>query len=152
MKQRVLVTGAGGFIGRNLLQHLRDDGVFEVIEIHRSSNPDDLEKGLTACDFVVHLAGTNRPENPAAFVQDNTDFTQMIVESLERHSPKPVIFSSSTQASLDNAYGRSKYAAELILGEYSRKNHVPVRIMRLPNVFRKVGPSSLQLCRSHLYS
>ena len=137
MRQTVLVTGSRGFIGLNLVQQLRFRGDFEVIEIQRSTSLAELQRGLECCDVVVHLAGTNRPQSEDAFYRDNFQFTREILERLELSTPKPIIFSSSVQADLNNPYGRSKRAAELLVNEYSTRNQVPVRILRLPNVFGK---------------
>jgi len=137
MKQKVLVTGARGFIGLNLVQQLHDQRDFEVIEVHRSSSHSEIERGLMTCDIVVHLAGANRPQRVQSFDEDNVSYTRDLLTTLDQNSPKPLIFSSSTQASLDNPYGRSKSACEQLINEYSRKTQVAVRILRLPNVFGK---------------
>ena len=109
---RVLVTGAKGFVGRNLCLALeRLEGV-EVLRYDLGNTRAELEEWAGACDFVFHLAGVNRPKDPAEFKAGNTVFTEDILEKLAaRENPPPVLLSSSIQAALDNDYGKSKAAA-----------------------------------------
>ena len=127
---KILVTGAGGFIGKNLIATLRGEN--EVLEYHHTAGFETLKKFCRECDFVFHLAGVNRPENPEEFTTGNEHFTAALVELLADNKC-PIVFASSTQAELDNPYGRSKLTAEKIL----RARSARTLIYRLPNVFGK---------------
>lgn len=132
---KVLVTGANGFVGKNLQVRLTEEKiVFDTF----TRNDSDLEGKVTSCDFIVHLAGVNRPENESEFFEGNTDLTKSIVNILEKRNLKtPIIYSSSIQAVRDNPYGLSKKYAEDALSDYSNKSHATVYNYRLPNVFGK---------------
>ena len=131
---KILVTGAGGFIGKNLVATLKAVGGHEVLEYHHAAGLETLEKFCRACEFVFHLAGVNRPENPDEFTTGNENFTAELVKFLEcADNACPIVFASSIQAELDNPYGRSKLAAEKILRTHSAR----AMIYRLPNVFGK---------------
>ncbi|MBR6012604.1 MAG: NAD-dependent epimerase/dehydratase family protein [Selenomonadaceae bacterium] len=135
---KILVTGAGGFIGKNLVATLRTIDKHEIFEYHHSDGLNILEKFCRECDFVFHLAGVNRPENPNDFTEGNETFTSKLVNFLEQNKNNcPIVFSSSVQAELDNYYGRSKLAAEKILLEYEKKSDSKIFIYRLKNVFGK---------------
>lgn len=135
---RILITGADGFIGRNLRVRLREAGHEDVICITRASSPGDLSEGLAAADFVFHLAGVNRPETSDEFIQGNRDFTERLCEALLGLGRRtPIVFSSSIQATLENPYGQSKLAAENALLRYGSKTNAPLFIFRLANVFGK---------------
>ena len=127
---KILITGAGGFIGKNLIANLR--GEHEILEYHHAAGLETLEKLCRECEFVFHLAGVNRPENPDEYTTGNEIFTAELVKLLA-DNPCPIIFTSSIQAELDNPYGRSKLAAEKILRAQSAR----AVIYRLPNVFGK---------------
>jgi UDP-2-acetamido-2,6-beta-L-arabino-hexul-4-ose reductase len=134
---KVLVTGAKGFIGKNLCLILREKG-FEVFEYDLGCSDDQLVSFAKDADFVIHLAGINRPLNLQEFVDGNVNFTKKLLDVLGQHGHKaPIIFSSSTQAALDNPYGQSKKMAEDQLFEYSKKTETPVYVYRLYNVFGK---------------
>ncbi|MBN1193183.1 MAG: NAD-dependent epimerase/dehydratase family protein [Coriobacteriia bacterium] len=137
---KVLVTGSAGFIGKNLVEHLRSGAYPEVTEVLEFTleTPDELlDQYCRECDFVFHLAGVNRPTNEAEFTTGNVDFTARLLDALRRGSRAPVLISSSTQAVLDNPYGLSKRAAEDALFEYSIDTGAPVFAYRLPGVFGK---------------
>ncbi|MRR34522.1 SDR family oxidoreductase [bacterium] len=138
---KVLVTGAEGFIGQNLTEWLRTGElrlVTEVIEFTRETDQSQLDELCLSCDFVVHLAGVNRPDDDAEFQAVNTGLTQRLLGVLrERNAGCPVLLSSSAQAELDNAYGRSKKAAEDEVIKYSDDTGAPVFVYRLPGVFGK---------------
>jgi UDP-2-acetamido-2,6-beta-L-arabino-hexul-4-ose reductase len=135
---RVLVTGANGFIGRNLIAHLRERPAIEVLTFVRGDSLDDLAGKVAQADFVFHLAGVNRPQNEIEFAEGNSDLTRVLCAAVKRCDRKvPIVYASSTQAERDNAYGTSKRAAEDALAELSELNGDPVYIYRLPNVFGK---------------
>ena len=134
----VLVTGAGGFVGKNLLIPLtRREGV-EVIPFDVENSDDELDAALAKADFIFHLAGVNRPLDEEEFKTGNTGLTTTIVDTLLRlgRSPK-IVFTSSMQAEIDNPYGKSKKAAEDELVRYSKVSGAEVAIYRLRNVFGK---------------
>ncbi len=132
----VVVTGARGFIGQNLVLHLVEGG-HAVIEIGSNASEADLHAALKHADLVFRLAGVDRPLDDEEFVSGNIDFTRTLCEGLTASGRMvPVIFSSSIQAGLENAYGRSKRAAEDLLLAYAATG-AHVRIFRLANVFGK---------------
>lgn len=134
----VVVTGHGGFIGRNLVNRLRQRDDLEVIGIGRASSKSDSEHALARADAVVHLAGVNRPEDDADFEVGNVGLTAEVCEMLShREDPTLVIYASSKQAALDNPYGRSKRRAEEVLTEHARLSDARIVIFRLANVFGK---------------
>lgn len=134
---KVLVTGAKGFIGRNLCLWLKNAG-HEVFEYDLDSSLDSLKEWVRVSDFIVHLAGINRPLTPEEFIDGNVNFTVKLLSLIEESGRRvPLIFSSSTQAEKDNDYGRSKKAAEDQIFEYSEKTGNPAYVYRLYNVFGK---------------
>ena len=131
----VLVTGANGFIAKNLLVRLREEKIFTTTFLRSDS---DLETKVKNCDFIVHLAGVNRAENKKEFQEGNTNLTKNIAEILKNNRLKtPIIYSSSIQAGLTNPYGSSKKLAEDSLTELSVANGNLIYNYRLPNVFGK---------------
>lgn len=133
---KVVVTGAKGFIGRNLRLRLSEIEDMAVVAVTRETTSDELRAALVDADAVIHLAGVNRPEDPGEFKTGNADQTAALVQALGDRA-LPVIYSSSTQAGADNPYGASKRAAEDHLRAYARATGGPVAIYRLPNVFGK---------------
>ncbi len=134
----VLVTGARGFVAKNLMNHLshRCSSVFDIISVDRSTDASDLESAITKCDIIVHLAGENRPKEKTGFTEGNVNYTKIICHYIADRK-KPIIYTSSTQATLENDYGHSKLAAENLLKTYSKQVDVDVAITRMPNVFGK---------------
>lgn len=133
----VLVTGASGFIGRNLCVALSRGG-FEILEFNRLQPAADLPTLAARADLVFHLAGVNRPKDEKDFTKGNANFTRELCDCLVAAGRRtPLVFSSSTQAELDNPYGRSKKAAEDAVLEYHRESGASVYIYRFPNVFGK---------------
>lgn len=134
----ILVTGANGFVGKNLVAELKNQGFNKIFEYTRKSEPALLEKYMKECDFVFHLAGINRPQNENEFMEGNFEFTSHLLNLLKQHGNKaPVLITSSIQAEKDNPYGRSKKAGEDLLFNYSKENDVQVFVYRLPNIFGK---------------
>ena len=134
---KILVTGAGGFIGKNLVATLRTLK-HDVLEYHHAAGATVLENFCRECEFVFHLAGVNRPQNPDEFTTGNEHFTAALTNFLERaDNACPIVFASSIQVGLDNFYGRSKLAAEKILLTHGEQTQARILIYRLPNVFGK---------------
>lgn len=135
---QIVITGADGFIARNLRVHLGERDFSDVTCITRGIEPGALSRALAEADFVFHLAGVNRPRDVREFERGNVDFTRMLCELLaEAGRATPVAFASSTQAELDNPYGLSKRRAEEVLLAHSRNTGAPVYLFRLTNVFGK---------------
>jgi len=136
--QTVLVTGAKGFIGKHLVEALRRNAELRVLEFDLGVPESELESALREADTVYHLAGVNRPKDPAEFASGNTGFTESICASLTALGRKPlVVISSSIQAEQDNPYGVSKRDAETALERWARTTGGRVAVFRLKNVFGK---------------
>jgi UDP-2-acetamido-2,6-beta-L-arabino-hexul-4-ose reductase len=135
---RILITGADGFIGANLRVRLWEAGRTDIMSITRNSTREQFVDALKTTDFIFHVAGINRPQTDAEFVPGNVGFTEEICRNLVELGRRiPIAFMSSSQAELDNPYGRSKRAAEHVLQSYSRQTGASVYIARLTNVFGK---------------
>jgi UDP-2-acetamido-2,6-beta-L-arabino-hexul-4-ose reductase len=139
---KVLITGANGFVGKNLQLYLAERSDVQVVCFTRSDDLAQLSVMIQGVDFVFHLAGVNRPLDSAEFVSGNTDLTRAlckVVSTVAETTGKkvPVVYTSSTQAAYENAYGNSKRSAEDALLELQRSHGVPVHVFRLPNVFGK---------------
>ena len=134
----VLVTGAKGFIGKNLVTVLRTRDDLRLIEIDVESPAGDLSRGIDEADVIFHLAGVNRPDNDSEFESINAGMTESILQRLRYRSRKPlIVLSSSIQAEFDNPYGRSKRKAEELIEEFSKESGAGAYIFRLKNVFGK---------------
>lgn len=144
---KILVTGANGFIGKNLVQDLlniqqgkkkSDLSNFSVLCYDKENGLDVLKEYCKECNVVIHLAGVNRPQNEEEFAQGNTYLTEQLITFLKEHrNYANIIVTSSIQAELDNPYGKSKRAAEEALLAYAKDTGAKVYIYRLPNVFGK---------------
>lgn len=139
---KVLITGAGGFVGTNLQQHLAERKDVEVVCFTRANTAADLPRLLEGVEFVFHLAGVNRPQDPQEFVTGNADLTVALVEAVEgemrtRGRKIAIVYTSSTQAARDNPYGASKRAAEEVLRAFAARTGAAVHVFRLPNVLGK---------------
>lgn len=137
-QKNVVVTGAAGFLGRNLTAALgrREDVRLSAFDQHDSWVA--VAKALNTADVIYHLAGVNRPDTEAEFWAGNRNLTQRVIEQLKGREHLPVIvFPSSIHAEDDTPYGLSKRAAEEALLEHNRKTGAPIQIYRLPNVFGK---------------
>lgn len=145
----ILVTGAKGFVGKNLCQTLYNiasqkdkshkiDEEIKVFEYDLDTDVNLLDNFCKDCDFVFHLAGVNRPQKQEEFMQGNFGFTSLLLDTLKKYNNTcPVMISSSIQAALQNPYGISKKAGEDLLFSYSEETGAKVLVYRLPNVFGK---------------
>jgi UDP-2-acetamido-2,6-beta-L-arabino-hexul-4-ose reductase len=132
----LLITGANGFMGRNLRETLRPRG--DRLLLDDVDTPEnDLRAMARDADFVFHLAGVNRPEDEAEFRAGNADFTETLLGMLEEGKKPPVLMSGSVQAALENPYGRSKRLAEEAVRRYAARTGAPVYLYRLTNAFGK---------------
>ena len=143
---KALFTGSNGFIGKHMRLLLRRKG-HEVFCYDVDSSLEELKEYLSKCDFVVHLAGINRPLSTEEFYEGNTNLTKTLCDLNKRNVP--IIMSSSIQAELDNDYGKSKRLAE----EYLLNSNVPVYVYRLANVFGKwCRPNYNSACATFCYN
>lgn len=135
---KILVTGAKGFIGKNLVAELKNRKYNDIFEYDRETNPAILDEYCKKADFVFHLAGVNRPKEQSEFMEGNFGFTLTLLDTLKKHNNScPVMISSSIQAEFDNPYGESKKAEEDLVFNYSNETFAKVLIYRFPNVFGK---------------
>ena len=151
---RILVTGAKGFVGRNLCVQLNNikDGkakcygdlvVDDVFEYDIDSTPEQLDQWCRDCDFVFNLAGVNRPKDPKEFMEGNFGFATVLLNTLKKHKNTcPVMISSSIQATLagrfgNSEYGRSKKAGEELMFQYGEETGTKVLVYRFPNLYGK---------------
>lgn len=135
---KILVTGAKGFIGKNLVAELKNRKYDEIFEFNKDTDSVLLDKYCKEADFVFHLAGVNRPKDQSEFMEGNYGFTSILLDTLKKYNNNcPVMISSSIQAELDNPYGNSKKAGENLLFNYGKETGAKVLIYRFPNVFGK---------------
>jgi UDP-2-acetamido-2,6-beta-L-arabino-hexul-4-ose reductase len=135
---KVLITGADGFLGKNLRLRLAEHVDIDAVSFTRRNEISQLSSLLSGVDFVFHLAGVNRPDDPQEFVTGNVELTRALCAAISGCGRKvPIVYTSSTQAPLDNPYGRSKRAAESLLFDLQRVRGTPVHVFRLTNVFGK---------------
>lgn len=135
---KVMITGANGFIGKNLIAVLVQREDVTVLPFDIDTPQELLDEYCGECDFVYNLAGVNRPENVEEFMEGNFGFASTLVETLKKHGNNcPIMNSSSIQAALDNPYGKSKKAGEDMMFAYGKETDAPVYIYRFPNVFGK---------------
>lgn len=135
---KILVTGAKGFIGKNLIAELKNRGYNDIFEYDTDTDQKLLSEYTKECEFVFHLAGVNRPKDEKEFLEGNYGFTSILLDKLKENNNKaPVLITSSVQAEKDNPYGKSKKAGEELMFEYGRNTGAIVYVYRLPNVFGK---------------
>ncbi|MDE4541335.1 capsular polysaccharide biosynthesis protein CapF [Thermoanaerobacterium sp. R66] len=135
---KILVTGARGFIGKNLVAELNNRGYKDIYEFDRDTDKLLLDEYTKDCEFVFHLAGVNRPKDEKEFMEGNFVFTSELLKLLKKHNNEsPVLITSSIQAERDNPYGKSKRAGEELLFNYSKETGAKVLVYRLPNLFGK---------------
>lgn len=134
----ILVTGANGFIGKNLITHLEKNNGYTVLRYNRNALAREQSEIVANSDIVFHLAGVNRPLDNEEFKTGNSEFTARICQQLARTGREiPLIFTSSIQAASETPYGLSKLKAEKIVQDYAAKTQSPVAIYRLSNIFGK---------------
>ena len=146
---KILVTGSNGFVGKNLvesLKNIRDNkdrtrpnlDIEEIYEFDKDTDISLLDEYCSKCDFVFNLAGVNRPKDPKEFMEGNFGFASTLLNTLKKYNNKcPIMISSSIQAKLDNDYGISKREGENLVFNYSKENNVNVLVYRFPNLFGK---------------
>lgn len=135
---KILVTGAKGFIGKNLIAELRNRKYEEIYEFDRDTDISLLDFYCSNCDFIFHLAGVQRPKEEKEFMEGNFGFTSILLDLLKKYrNTCPIVVSSSIQASLDNPYGKSKKAGEDLMFTYAEETGAKVMIYRFPNVYGK---------------
>lgn len=134
--RNILVTGANGFVGKNLVATLKQLNKYNIFTYDLNNTEEELKAFVEDSDFIFHLAGVNRPVEVKEFYEGNTGLTENIISMLKNKNT-PILITSSIQAELDNDYGKSKRAAEEVIENYGKNNKAPVYIFRLPNVFGK---------------
>ena len=135
---RILITGASGFIGQNLIAELKNQQILNILSYDVDTDPMLLDAYCKNADFVFHLAGVNRPVEQSEFMTGNFGFTSMLLDMLKKHENKcPVMIASSSQAALNNPYGKSKKAGEELIFAYGEETGAKVLVYRFPNVFGK---------------
>jgi UDP-2-acetamido-2,6-beta-L-arabino-hexul-4-ose reductase len=135
---KILVTGANGFVGKNLIAELNNRGYKKFYKFDIDTDKSLLDEYAKNCEFVFHLAGVNRPKDEKEFMEGNFGFTSELLKLLKKHNNKaPILITSSIQAERDNSYGNSKRAGEELLFNYSNATGVKALVYRLPNLFGK---------------
>lgn len=146
---KILVTGSNGFVGKNLVHTLKNiadkkdnsfsiDANITVLEYDIGLNEKRFDEYCKQADFVVNLAGVNRPKEQSEFIKGNSSFVSYLTDTLKKHKNKcPVLLSSSIQAQLDNPYGNSKREGEELLFSYGKETGAAVYVYRFPNIFGK---------------
>lgn len=134
----ILITGAGGFVGRNLVATLHAMGCKDLLLFEKNDTVETLADYCRLAAFVVHLAGINRPKDPSEFYSGNAGLTDTMLRLLaENNNPAPVLVTSSIQAALDNDYGKSKKQAEDAIFAHGKATGAPVYVFRMEGVFGK---------------
>ena len=134
----ILITGSGGFVGRNLVATLQTRGYTDLMLFEKDDTPETLEDYCRRAAFVVHLAGINRPKDPSEFYSGNAGLTDTMLSMLEEAGSRaPVLVTSSIQAALDNDYGKSKLQAEQAIFAHGQRTGAPVFVFRMEGVFGK---------------
>ncbi|HCL01512.1 MAG TPA: capsular biosynthesis protein [Lachnoclostridium phytofermentans] len=135
---KILVTGAKGFIGRNLIAELKNRNYGDILEFDIDTDVSLLDRFTKECEFVFHLAGVNRPQDEKEFVEGNYGFTTILLNKLQEHgNGAPILITSSIQAEIENPYGKSKKAGEDAIFSFEKEIGSKALVYRLPNVFGK---------------
>lgn len=138
MNMKILVTGAKGFLGKNLVNQLKNQKDKDIFEAGRETPSEILDMYCKNCDVVIHLAGVNRPINESEYMEGNFGSIKNLTDRLQLYSNTcKIIFASSIQAAMDNPYGRSKKAGEDLLLQYGEETKAKILIYRFPNIFGK---------------
>lgn len=137
---KILVTGAKGFIGKNLVEELKNRGYQDLYLCDIDTTEEELKKFCSDCEFVYNLAGINRPKNPEEFMKGNFGFASRLLDLLKKYkNTSPIVNASSIQAALDNPYGQSKKAGEKVLADYGEETGASIYNYRFHNAFGKWG-------------
>jgi UDP-2-acetamido-2,6-beta-L-arabino-hexul-4-ose reductase len=135
---KILVTGANGFVGKNLIAELNNRGYNDIFKFDVDTDKVLLEEYAKNCEFVFHLAGVNRPKDEKEFMEGNFGFTSELLELFKKHNNKAaILITSSIQAERENPYGMSKKAGEKLIFDYSNETGAKALVYRLPNLFGK---------------
>ncbi|OAA90629.1 NAD-dependent epimerase/dehydratase family protein [Clostridium ljungdahlii] len=135
---KILVTGANGFVGKNLIAELNNRGYKYIYKFAKDTDKLLLDEYTKDCEFVFHLAGVNRPKSESEFMEGNFGSTLELLKLLKKHNNKvPILITSSVQAERNNSYGISKRKAEKLLFDYSNETGTKILVYRLPNLFGK---------------
>lgn len=135
---KILITGAKGFVGKNLIAELRNRGYLDILKYDIDTSFATFDEYVRQCEFVYHLAGVNRPKDEKDFMEGNYNLTSRLLDHLKKYGNKaPVLITSSIQAALDNPYGKSKKASEDIMFADEQETGAKRLVYRLPNVFGK---------------
>ena len=135
---KILITGTGGFIGSNLSQSFKSEGLHEVIDVNRETETSVYESAIVRSDLILHFAGVNRECAENYEYSNNIDLAKKMVSTLKNNNlSRTIYFASTTQVKFNTPYGNSKLEAEKIFKEYARERNTKLVIMRLPGIFGK---------------
>lgn len=150
----ILITGGTGFIGKNLIAKLTENQSFELLTPGREVSDEELRSQLKRANYIFHLAGVSRPQDPKEFYEGNSKLTEKIVNILrEEGLVTPILYTSSIHAVLENDFGSSKRAAEQCLISYQNETGAKAHIVRLTNTFgRWAKPNAHSVIATFCYN